>query len=115
MILPAYLFCGLYLVKASFTKGELKTTDAKKIMQYRIIGIISSVFCLWLLYAGSLLLLLITSIFYLAGFYFYVVARKQNMEKGEKVFSRPERWLAIAIAVCSVIAVVLMAEGKAGL
>ena len=115
MILPAYLFCGLYLVKASFTKGELKTTDAKKIMQYRIIGIISSVFCLWLLYAGSLLLLLITSIFYLAGFYFYVVARKQNMEKCEKVFSRPECWLAIAIAVCSVIAVVLMAEGKAGL
>lgn len=115
MILPAYLFCGLYLVKASFTKGELKTTDAKKILQYRIIGIISSVFCLWLLYAGSLLLLLITSIFYLAGFYFYVVARKQNMEKGEKVFSRSERWLAIAIAVCSVIAVVLMAEGKAGL
>ena len=44
MILPAYLFCGLYLVKASFTKGELKTTDAKKILQYRIIGIISSVF-----------------------------------------------------------------------
>lgn len=115
MILPAYLFCGLYLVKASFVKGELKTTDMKKIMQYRMIGIVSSVFCLWLLYAGSLLLLLITSIFYLVGFYFYVVARKQNMEKGEKVFSRPERWLAIAIAVCSVIAVVLMAEGKAGL
>lgn len=115
MILPAYLFCGLYLVKASYAKGELKTTDTKKILRYRLIGIVSTLFCLWLLYAGSLLLLLITSIFYLIGAYFYIVARKQNKAKGEAVFSPPERWLAVAIAVCSVIAVVLIVQGKAGL
>lgn len=115
MILPAYLFCGLYLVKASYTKGELKTADTKKILQYRLIGIASSLFCLWLLYAGSLLLLLVTSVFYLVGICFYVVARRQNRTVGEAIFSRPERWLAVVIAVCSVIAVVLMAKGKAGL
>ena len=115
MILPAYLFCGLYLVKASYTKGELKVTDSKKLNLYRFIGIVSSLFCLWLLYAGGLLLLLVTSIFYLVGIYFYVVARKQNKEKSEPVFSRPETWLAVIIGICSVVAVVLMAEGKAGL
>lgn len=115
MILPAYLFCGLYLLKASYTKGELKTTDTKLILRYRLIGIVSTIFCLWLLYAGSLLLLLITSIFYLIGVYFYIVARKQNRVKGEAIFSPPERWLAVAITVCSVIAVVLIVQGKAGL
>ena len=115
MILPAYLFCGIYLVKASFMKGELSTTDPKKIGQYRFIGIVSSLFCLWLLYAGGLLLLLVTSIFYLVGIYFYVVARKQNRAQGEPIFSHAERWLALAIAVCSVIAVILLIEGKEGL
>ncbi len=115
MILPAYLFCGIYLVKASFMKGELNTTDPKKIGQYRFIGIVSSLFCLWLLYAGGLLLLLVTSIFYLVGIYFYVVARKQNRAQGELIFSPAERWLALAIAACSVIAVILLIEGKVGL
>lgn len=114
MILPAYLFCGLYLVKASYT-GELKLKDKKKLLQYRLLGIVSSLFCLWLIYAGSLTLLLITSIFYLAGLYFYVVARRQNKEVGEKTFTNPERWLAWAIGICSVIAVILIAMGKASL
>lgn len=114
MILPAYLFCGLYLVKASYT-GELKVTDHKKLIQYRIIGIISSLFCLWLLYAGGLLLLLITSICYLAGVYFYVVARKQNRAPGESIFTNTEKILAIAILVCSIVAAYLIIIGKAGL
>ena len=114
MILPAYLFCGIYLVWASYT-GDLKITDHKKLLQYRFIGIISSIYCLWLLYAGNLKLLLITSIFYLAGMYFYVRARKQNMQTGEQIFTRPERWLAIAIVICSVIAVILIVKGKASL
>lgn len=114
MILPAYLFCGLYLVKASYT-GGLKVANRKKLLQYRLLGIVSTLFCLWLIYAGSLTLLLITSIFYLIGLYFYIVARKQNKVAGEKTFTGGERWLAWAIAVCSVIAVVLIATGKASL
>lgn len=115
MILPAYFFCGLYMLKATFMKGELNTTNKNTIMGYRLVGLLSSVFCLWLIYAGGLLLLLITSIFYLAGLYFYIVARKQNMAPGEKAFTKGELWLAILIAVCSVVAAILLATGKAGL
>ena len=115
MILPSYLFCGLYLFKASFKKGEL--TDAKqgKMGYYRIVSVISSLYCLWLLYAGGLLLFLITSILYLCGVYFFIKARKQNMQKGEHVFTGPEKILGIVIAGCSVVSLILIIIGKAGL
>lgn len=115
MILPAYLFCGLYMLKASWNKGQLGNASPGRIRMFRFVGILSTVFCCWLLFAGGLLLLLITSIFYLAGLYFYVIARRQNKTPGEKIFTRPEKWLAGAIAVCSVIAVILLIQGKAGL
>lgn len=65
MILPCYLMSGLYLWKT--TRGAA-----------RLVGIGSTLFCLWMIYAGGIYLLLQTSLFYLMGFGFYVKARREQ-------------------------------------
>lgn len=89
MILPCYLCSGLFLWRQS--KGRL-----------RAVGIGSSLFCLWMIYAGGLNLLIQTSWFYLAGLWFYVRARR---EAGGPVLTRREAValaLIIAAACCCV-------------
>ncbi len=68
MILPCYLLSGMYLCKIG--KGVA-----------RFVGIGSSLFCLWMIYAGGLSLFLQTSIFYLMGFAFYITARRQQKKR----------------------------------
>ena len=64
MIIPCYLFTGLFL---------LKVADTTKI---KIIAGLTTVFCLWMAYAGGLFDMFMTSVFYLAGIGFYIMARK---------------------------------------
>ena len=78
MIIPAYLFCGLYFMKISFSKNAAKTFPKNKILKYRILSTLATAFCLWLLYSGGLLLFFITSICYISGIYFFIIARKEN-------------------------------------
>ena len=64
MILPAYLTCGLALWKSSKSRSS------------RILGIGCTLFCLWMIYAGGLVLFMLTSLFYLPGIGFYIKARR---------------------------------------
>lgn len=110
MILPAYFFCGLYLIKIAF-RGDVPISERKHLTYYKAIGILSSLFCLWLIYAGGLLLLLITSIFYMLGIWWYIEARRENKEPEEKIFSRPGFAAAIAIIIASAISAVILSLG----
>lgn len=65
MILPCYLFSGLYLWKSA--RGAS-----------RWVGMACSLFCGWMIYAGGLSLFMQTSLFYLMGFGFYIAARRQQ-------------------------------------
>lgn len=79
MVLPAYFFSGLFLWKASCNKEKyLHLAQGKSVLKYRILGVFCTFYCLWLMYAGGLNLLLCTSIFYLPGIYFYMMARRQS-------------------------------------
>jgi len=66
MIIPCYLFTGLFLLK--------KADNAK----VRTIAVVTTLFCLWMAYAGGLLEMFMTSIFYLAGIGFYLKARRDD-------------------------------------
>lgn len=115
MVLPAYLFCGLYLTKATFDRNEMLPYKSKgQLAWMRTVGIITSLYCLWLIYAGGLLLMLITSILYIAGVYFYVRSR-HRYAPGEKVFAPFEKWILFFLAVAAVISVILIIIGKAGI
>lgn len=74
MILPAYLFSGLFLVKIARRdyKDHLIGTHPKRHYAHAFCtGVLCTVFCLWMLYAAGLMLLLQAAGFYLLGLPFY--------------------------------------------
>ena len=113
LILPPYLFCGLYLWKATSKSNSIHSTSTRQRIYYRLIGIIASLFCLWLIYAGGLKLFMLCSIFFIPGIYVFYVARKENINPGEKVFKPFEKWIAAVLIILAIISVVLLAMGKA--
>lgn len=81
MVLPAYLAGGLYLWKITLRPAEIGETQRKKLIRYRIVGIMCSSYCLWLIYAGGVKLFLCTSVFYIAGLGFYLKARSERRKE----------------------------------
>lgn len=115
MILPAYLFSCLYLWKTTLLPEQLGLKRSRKNMRFRITGIASSAFCLWMIYAGGLTLLLLTSVFYLVGSVFFVKARRErchNSSAGTEMLFTPVEWrLYLFIAICSAVSLCLLATG----
>lgn len=112
MVLPAYLFCGLFLWKAS-QRGMLgsQLTGKRKAL-FTFIGVMATLFCAYAIYSGSIKLLLVTTIFYMPGTFFYIRARKQYAPN-EPTFTPVEKWIVAGIAACCVIAIILLATGNA--
>lgn len=74
MVLPAYLFSGLFLVKIARTdyRRGLLTEHAKRGYAYGLgLGICCTIFCVWMLYAAGLNLLAQAVAFYLLGLPLY--------------------------------------------
>ena len=74
MVLPAYLFSGLFLLKIARKdyKCGLLSEHAKRGYALALtIGIFCTVFCLWMLYAAGIGLLLQAFAFYLVGLPLY--------------------------------------------
>ena len=95
MIIPCYFFTGVFLyVKA----------DTVKI---RCVAAITTLFCLWMAYAGGLKELFMTSIFYLLGTGFYVKARKQYAPD-KSVFTKPEKIGLALLTLASIVSIVLV-------
>lgn len=117
MVAPAYFFSGLFLFKASFNPGKY-LNDPNKLHRgkYMFIGAVCTIFCAWIVYAGGLLYLLITSIFYIAGIWFYVMARRQDAGSKigfTKIFAPFERWILFGLSACAIISIILLIMGKA--
>ena len=96
MIIPCYLFTGLFLLKKA---DNIKT---------KIIAVITTVFCLWMAYAGGLLDIFMTSIFYLSGIGFYIKARKSANNKTIPIFTAKERYLLFAIVCSSIVTLIII-------
>lgn len=92
MVIPCYLFTGLFLLKKA---DSVKT---------KTIAAITTAFCLWLAYAGGLLEMFMTSVFYIPGVIFYIQARKGK----SSVFTPKERYLLAALAIASAISLYIL-------
>ena len=114
-IIPPYLFCGLYLWKATYSSTEILGVSKRQNYYYRFIAIVTSLFCFWLIYAGGLKLFMLCTIFYSPGIFVFYKARKENMQIGEKVFEKYELGIAGCLVVLTVISIVMMILGKAEL
>lgn len=89
MIIPCYLFTGLFLLKKADT------------FAIRLVAVIIILFCLWMAYAGGLTEMFMTSVFYLAGVGFYVKARRSACGAAQPVFARRERYILLLLILAS--------------
>lgn len=115
MVLPAYLASALYLWKMSCRPGEFGFNDIKSnkktILRFRIVGILCSIYCMWLIYAGGLDLFIYTSFFYLAGIGFYLKARKERGGSRPEPFTIADK-IALAVIIAGLIgSFILLAKG----
>lgn len=98
MIIPCYFFTGLFL---------LKKADSLSI---RIVALITTLFCLWMAYAGGLKDMFMTSVFYILGIGFYIRARRE--EGNASLFSGKEKVALLILAICSLITIwILINQG----
>lgn len=96
MIIPGYMFTGLFLLKRA------------KTLKIRIIAAVTTAFCIWMAYAGGLLDMFMTSVFYLLGIGFYIQARRERTETPAPVFTRHERYLLYAIILASLTTLIIL-------
>lgn len=75
MIIPCYLFTGLFMAKKANT------------LQSKVISYLTIAFCGWMIYAGGVVEIMMTSVFYLLGIGFYIRARKCASDCCEKAVS----------------------------
>lgn len=101
-ILIPYLFSGLYQFKYSWLH---KGPDHWKNV---IIGLIASIYGIWLIYAAGLDYLLLTMILYAPGILVYRAVRKN---KQAPAFNKAELVVAAAILILAVFAIVKLASG----
>lgn len=107
-ILLPYLFSGLYQLKLTITKDGYEKTKKSKIVKHMITSIIASIYGLWLVYAAGLDYLLMVTILYAPGMYFYYKAKK---EKNLKAFKPYELVIGVALIIAAIIALVLIYNG----
>ena len=98
MIIPCYLFTGLFLFKVA------DNTHIK------ILATVTTAFCLWMAYAGGLLELLMTSVFYLAGIGFYIKARKGRGDASLPLFTKGEKYLLFFLILSSIATVIVLIQ-----
>lgn len=105
-ILVPYIFSGAYAAKLAITgetyqPGESRTGPM-------IVGLVATVYGLWLIYAAGPTYLFMCAILYAPGIIFYVTARLQN---GQRVFKPIEAVLAVTLLAVGLLAAYEMRTG----
>lgn len=106
-ILPPYVFSGAYALKLALS-GDTYENDDKARRRGIAVGLIATLYGIWLVYAAGLEFLLMCSVLFAPGIIVYAIARREH---GEPMFSGIELLLAIGIAAFALIAVYLMWTG----
>lgn len=100
MILVPYFLVGAFVLKlavAEKNKGSLL-----------LIGLGATIYGIWLLYASGLTYLLLSTVLYVPGLYFYISAKR---EQGETPFIGKEQLGACALSIVALLAVGMMWNG----
>lgn len=111
VILPCYLLSSLFLCKVCLNSTILSHDPGRR-RKALLIGILSTIYCLWLLYAAGMDYLLISSIIYCIGTVFFVIARKEQGASMKSLFTPAEAALAIFFLICSIYSIYMICEGK---
>jgi len=110
MIMFPYAFSAIYYAKLCFTKQGFENSSIKERTASSIFAILGVIYSFWMLYCSSYALLLPAAVIYAAGIIVYVLGRK---EKNAKIFDKKyEMYIAVAVVIIAVIAIVMMIQGK---
>lgn len=109
MVLPPYLLSALYFLKISIKKDTFENDSSKKIIISRILGLLGSIYGVWLIYSSGITYLLITAILYAPGTLVYIQSKK---EQNQGVFkSTRDKVLLITIVGLAIVCLALILNG----
>jgi arginine:ornithine antiporter/lysine permease len=107
-ILPPYVLSGAYAAKLALS-GESYEKDNSSQRRDLIVGIVATIYGIWLVYAAGLEYLLMCAILFAPGIIVFAMAKR---ERGKPAFVGFEWILAVAVAVIAVIAAYLLWTGR---
>jgi arginine:ornithine antiporter/lysine permease len=107
-ILPPYVFSGAYALKLAVT-GESYEADGARRGRDLVVGLVATLYGLWLCYAAKLNDLLLATILFAPATLIYMAARK---ERGEKMFTSVEAVIALAVTAAAGFAIYARATGR---
>ncbi len=110
MILIPYFFSTLYLLVCAIKKDGFESVSGGKLAFYRGIGLVGFLYSVFLIYAGGLTGLMITTILFAPGILLYLYGQR---ERGEAFMPRAvDKVVTVAIVVFFVISIVSIATGS---
>ncbi|WP_374722939.1 arginine-ornithine antiporter [Peribacillus tepidiphilus] len=107
-ILLPYLFSALYQLKLSWS-GEAYAEEEKRTKDIAL-GIIASIYSIWLVYAAGIDYLLLTMILYAPGILMFMSVQKEAHKK--KMFGKAELITAFSIGLLAFWAIIELATGS---
>lgn len=109
MILIPYFFSTLYFLIIAIRKDGLEGISTAKLWFYRGVGVVGFFYSVFLVYAGGLTGLMITTILFAPGILLYIKGQK---ERGQAILPRKvDKVVAFGIVAFFVISIVLIATG----
>ncbi len=118
MVLPAYLFSGMFLWKCALSPKRqpplLAMASQRQRNFFLFIGVGATIFCSYIVCSSNIPLLILTMLFYLPGVFFYIKARHQYFP-GQPVFATYEKWILAGLIALGAVGIVLAATGHASL
>ncbi len=110
MILVPYFFSTLYALICAAKKDTYALAGSKGIVFYRIVGAVGFVYSVFLVYAGGLTGLMITTILFAPGIILYSVGEKQ---RGAAVLPQVvDKIVAAIIVMFFVVSIAMIATGQ---
>ncbi len=112
MIMIPYLLSALYYFKLSLNNRNLNDNYDKDKLS-KIIGLIGSIYGIWLLYANGLIGIIITALFYAPGTIVYIKGKK---ERNESYFDNiKDKIILTVLIILAILSLYLILTGKAKL
>ena len=111
MILVPYFLSSLYMLVSILHKDEsFKEVSGVKLVFYRVIALVGFFYSVFLIYAGGLTGMMITTILYAPGIVLYVYGQRQ---RGETALGKPiEQVVTAAIAIFFVVSIFNILNGN---
>ena len=107
-ILPPYVFSGAYALKLALTGETYGAADMNRNRDI-IVGAVSTIYGIWLVYAAGLQYLLMCMVLFAPGILVYFKARQ---ERGARAFTTLEAMIAAGIVILATLAGWLMWTGE---